>query len=265
MSDETKGPFDWFELCVAVLLGACAVGAALAGYQNNQWGGQQLEAYTLANGALTEAAKAYNQAVSDMNHDYAAVAQAKRSILDAIYEQSAAAEERDRQVASYFLNEQITPNARKALGLPDKAAPATPDPAATEDPDAGTTSFNDLEKKLAGNMMEIEDLITAFNTEFDSSYVEGMLAEATQGYADAEETFTTGRTANQHGDEFDVVQVIFTVALFFAGIALVFKTRIRWAFFGAGALTFALAVVEMSSLPRAGAETPTEQSEAQTE
>ena len=31
MSDDATGPFNVFELCVAVLLGMCAIGAALAG------------------------------------------------------------------------------------------------------------------------------------------------------------------------------------------------------------------------------------------
>ena len=247
MSDEAKRPFDPFELCVAVLLGFCDIGAALAGLQNGQWGGRQLERFSEANTLTTRAAKEYNEAVSNINSDYAAVAQAKRSILDAVYTHSADAKERDLETASYFLTQQITEAAYNALGLPaDKLEKDTPGKkkASTE---------AEVEQDLR-NVIPEEALIEALDTELhdDDAYANGMFKDADKLFKDAEAKFAEGRTANANGDGFQLSGVFFTVALFFAGIALVFKTRLRWAFVGVGALTFLSTAVYMARLPWAG-------------
>ncbi len=51
-------------------------------------------------------------------------------------------------------------------------------------------------------------------------------------FADADAKFEEGKKANDNGDKFDLAVVFFTVALFFAGLGLVFKTSIRWGFCG---------------------------------
>ena len=57
---------------------------------------------------------------------------------------------------------------------------------------------------------------------------------------------------NNNGDQFDLSGVFYTVALFFAGLGLVFKSRARWALFGLGGLVFAGTSVFMAMLPWAG-------------
>lgn len=247
MSDDVKEPFDKFELCVALLLGACAIGAALAGLQAGQWGGRQLERFSEANTVTTRAAKEYNEAVSNINSDYAAVAQAKRSILDAVYATNGDAKERDLQTASYFLTQQISEDAYEALGLPaDKLEKDTPG-------EKKAVSEAEIEADLKDVIPE-EDLIEALDTELhdDESYFTGMFEEADKLFKDADAKFAEGRTANDNGDGFDLAGVFYTVALFFGGIALVFKTRLRWSFFGVGAVTFAAATIYMIRLPWAG-------------
>ena len=118
MSDEQSKTFDLFELCVALLLGVSAIGAALAGFQNGQYGGKMLDFFTQANNMTTLAAKEYNEAVSNINSDYAAIAQAKRSILEGVYATGADTKARAFQTASYFLTQQISEDAYIALGLP---------------------------------------------------------------------------------------------------------------------------------------------------
>jgi len=244
MSDDEKKPFDLFELLVAILLGLSAIFAAIAGVQNGQWGGKMLESFAQANSMTTTAAKEYNEAVSNINSDYAAIAQAKRSILDGIYATSADAKEKDFQTASYFLTQQISEDAYNALGLPaDKLE--KDDPAAKH-----ATTEAEIEEDLRDVLPE-DELLAALDTELhdDEAYFTGMFEEAEKLFQQADAKFKEGRTANETGDKFNLAAVFFTVALFFAGIALVFKTRLRWAFFGLGAATFVSTLGYMMTLP----------------
>jgi hydrogenase/urease accessory protein HupE len=61
-----------------------------------------------------------------------------------------------------------------------------------------------------------------------------MLAKSKEAEVTADKRFDDGREAGDNGDEFSLGSVIFTVALFFSGVGLVFKTRVRWAFLVAG-------------------------------
>ncbi|MCX6552455.1 MAG: hypothetical protein NTY02_15865 [Acidobacteria bacterium] len=244
MSDDEKKPFDVFELCVAVLLGLSAIGAALAGVQNGQWGGKMLENFSVANTTTTRAAKEYNEAVSNINSDYAAVAQAKRSILDGIYAKSADEKEKDFQTASYYLTQQLSEDAYEALGLPkDKYEPDVPGA-------KKTTTEAEVEEDLKDVLPE-EALLVALDTELhdDDSYSNGMFETAEKQLNEAEAKFAEGRAANETGDKYSLTTVYFTIALFFAGLGLVFKTRMRWVFFSLGAVTFIGAAGYMLTLP----------------
>jgi hypothetical protein len=206
-----------------------------------------LESFSEANTMTTNAAKEYNEAVSNINSDYAAVAQAKRSILDGIYASSADAKEKDFQTASYYLTQQLSGEAYEALGLPadeqDEDQPG----------DKKATTEAEIEEDLKQALPE-EELMAALDTELhdEESYSEGMFEGAEKLSKDAEAKFAEGRAANETGDKYSLSTVYFTIALFFAGIGLVFKTRIRWAFFALGAVTFIGAAGYMMTLPWAG-------------
>ena len=79
-----------------------------------------------------------------------------------------------------------------------------------------------------------------------------MLEAGEKMFKDADAKFAEGRQANENGDQFDLAGVFYTVALFFAGVGLVFKTSMRWAFFTLGLLVFAGASIFMARLPWAG-------------
>lgn len=115
---EVQKSFDRFELLVALLLGFSAIGAAFSGFQNALWGGKQSEGYSEANMLNTRATKEYNEQNSTVNSDYAAIAQAKKLILEAIDAKSETDRVRCCQMASYFYTDQISPEAYKALSLP---------------------------------------------------------------------------------------------------------------------------------------------------
>ena len=67
-------------------------------------------------------------------------------------------------------------------------------------------------------------------------------------YRSLDKRFAEGRAANGYGDEFSLAGVIFTVALFFAGLSLIFKTNMRWLFLGIGTLVLIGCSVFMGSL-----------------
>ena len=75
------------------------------------------------------------------------------------------------------------------------------------------------------------------------------MAEAGKQFAAADATLGKAREANDAGDRFGLVTVIFAVALFFAGICLVLKTRIRWVVMGLSATVSAAAAFYFLILP----------------
>jgi hypothetical protein len=272
--DDAKKPFDKFELATAILLGLTAIGAALAGQQSGQWGGKQLEAFSAANTLTTKAATQYTEDTVLINADYAAVAAAKSYILTA-RDSSGQDRERNFDLASYQYTNQMSEPGYKAMDLPmnfyvedeedegdAKAAPATtgatttppaetPPAEAVED-ETATAPEEDLEE-VAQTALErdLPDdvLLASLPQELDDDYIDGALAKGTQMFADADKKFEEGRQANDNGDKFDLAVVLYTVALFFAGLGLVFKTRIRWGFFVAGAVFFSVTTVFMVTLP----------------
>lgn len=248
--------FDIFELCTALLLGLAAIGVALAGQQAGQWGGRQLDAFGEANTIATKAATQYNEDMVLLNADYAAVAAAKIHILEA-RDASGADRQRHFEIANYLYTTQLTENAYRAMELPlqyyvedetdTAAAPVTAPEAAASD-EAGAA---EVPAAVApGVQQDIPDaaLLASLLTELDEDYSDSMLVKGEQMFAAADARFAAGRQANTNGDEFDLVAVFFTIALFFAGLGLVFKTAIRWKFFYAGSFVFAVSLIYMLTL-----------------
>jgi len=276
MSDQ---PFDKFELATAILLGLTAIGAAIAGQQGGQWGGRQLEAFSVANTLTTKAATQYTEDTVLINADYAAVAAAKGYILQA---RDAGGQDRERNLdlASYQYMYQMSELGYKAMGLPmeyyvedeeegeGEAAPQAGEAQAAANTDGGagaqaTEAVDEEEgddeddpEAIAATAMERdipdEILLASLQTELDDDYIDKALAQGTQMFADADKKFEEGRAANENGDQFDLAVVFLTVALFFAGLGLVFKTKVRWGFFGAGMILFVGTTIFMMTLPWAG-------------
>lgn len=273
-------PFELFELVTAVLLGLAAIGAALAGLQSGQWGGRQMEAFAQANSITTHASKSYSEAVSDMNSDYAVIGQAKRLILEGIDATNDTDKRRSFKLASYYLTQQLDETAYDALKLPKEKegataahtagtpattpAAATPpatttaatetaaeekqaEPAAAETA-APATSEVDTEEEVEAEMaapLDEKVLIKVLGSELhdDDSYETAMFAEGNKLFADADKKFEEGRKANNNGDEFELAGLYYTIALFFAGLGLVFKTKMRWGFAGAGTVVLLISTV----------------------
>jgi hypothetical protein len=258
-ADDSK-PFDKFELATAILLGLTAVGAALAGLQSGQWGGKQLEGFSASNALTTKAATQYNEDTVLINADYAAVANAKSHILEARDARDSTDRERHLDIASYQYTNQMSEAGYKAMGLPTDyyiedeedteaaAAEDTASEAATdEEEDAETAAATALVRDLPDDV-----LFESLHQELDDDYIEEALQAGNKMFEEADQKFEEGRQANANGDQFELAGVFFTVALFFAGLGLVFKTRVRWGFFFAGVLIFLGTSVYMSTFPWAG-------------
>ncbi len=273
--EDSKSLFDKFELATAILLGLTAIGAALAGLQGGQWGGKQLEAFSAANTLTTKAATQYTEDTVLINADYAAVAAAKAYIMTA-RDYTGQDRERNLDLASYQYTNQMGELGYKAMGLPmdyyiedeeEGTEPAAAGTSATAEdtaadtegtPAAGAEGEDEEEDPEEAAQVALERdlpdevLFATLSEELDDDYIEESLAEGTQMFADADKQFEEGRKANENGDKFDLAVVFYTVALFFAGLGLVFKSTIRWGFFGAGALFFLGTTIFMMTLPWAG-------------
>jgi hypothetical protein len=233
-SDETqeeKG-FDKFELFTAILLGIAAIGAAFAGYQSSLWGGKSSEAYGEAATVATKAAADRSYAVTTISHDQSVDIQAKRLIVegaDAEEDGDSGYAQRAYEVASYLYAVQFSEAAYKSFGLP------------AENRSDKTKQLNITPDVLKASL--VKDL--------ETDYVNEMQAQSKKGFDESDKKFEEGRKANDTGDSYDLDVVIYTIALFFAGIGLVFKTNIRWKFFYVGVVVFVIATIYLVILPKA--------------
>ena len=147
------------------------------------------------------------------------------------------------------------PAAPAAPAATNAAAPATAASSAptTVQKPAAEDADDDAGDAATGPVIERDipdaDLLKMLAVELDEEYSNDMLEDANKGFAAAEVRFNEGKVANENGDRFDLIGVFFTVALFFAGVGLVFKTSIRWAFFCIGLLLFVGSSIYMFTLP----------------
>jgi hypothetical protein len=244
-------PFDPFELVTALLLGAMAIGASLSTMQAAEWGAKQLDAFAEANTLTTKASTQYNEDTVLMNADYAAVAVAKQHILEARDSKNEVDRERHFDLASYSYESQLSEHAYKAMKLPagyweEDAKPEAKDAKEAKEPEAPEPASP--EPTLERNIPDTA-LLASLHVELDEAYNDKMLEKGTEMFAKADERFHQGREANEHRDHFELVEVIYTVGLVFAGLGLVFKTRMRWGMFGIGATIFVLATIRLVILP----------------
>lgn len=231
--NDSNKPFDLFELLTAILLGLAAVGAAVAGHQNNLWGGAQSEYYSEAATLTTKAANLYSEGVADLNLDYSVDLLAKKEILEGL-EEEGDYRARKFEIASNLYTRYLSNEAYEELDLPKEFH--------------GDSKEKNAKYKEQENIDE-ETLIDSVESDLGESYVDDMLKEANQEFEKADKIFVSGRQANDYSDQFSLIQVIYTISLFFAGLALVFKTKIRWGFLAAGGLVFAFGSIMMFGVP----------------
>lgn len=262
MSDDGEKGIDIFELITALVLGLGAIGGAWAGFQSGLWGGNQATAYSEAGNMMAEAAAIASEAGTEAteasqtaNRDADIDVQAKRLMFDAA--KLADSAERDPKlaaelqhmllVAKYLYAEQLSEDAYKFLGLPD------------------VESFDEITD---------EQLIAVTEKGLDDKYFDAIYKPSEEAYerADAmtvaaKKKFAEGQLFNYQGDLHAFTGVLYTVVMFLAGIGLVFKTKVRWAFGGLAILGLVFSTIDLAKNPwtklEAPAPAPAESAEAE--
>lgn len=221
--------FDRFELAAAILLGLGAITASLASHQQNLWSGQSADAYSEAAALTTKATKTYNDELTTAMRDAQTDVRAKELIWEGSDTRGTLAGDRQMGMASWLLLSQMSDTGYRFLRLP-----------------AETRTIYRAGEELP--LLDDDQLMTALNTDLDQDYIRAVFASSAAEFAAADQRFAAGRDANGKGDQFSMAGVILTIALFFVGLSLVFRTRMRWAFLGAGGLVWLAAVVYLTTL-----------------
>lgn len=229
MSADDSKAFDPFELTAAILLGLGAIGASVAGHQSGLWGGQSVEAYGEAAALTTKASTTYNDELSTYLQDTQIDIRAKELIWEGEDNKDQDAAGRQLAMASWMLITQTSDAAYKHLKLPPETRKAYWEGDQTA-------------------LLPHESMLGALETDLDQDYVEEVFAHSEDEFAAADKRFGEGRDANNKGDEFSLAGVVLTVALFFAGISLIFKSKVRWVFLTVGALILACSFGFMATL-----------------
>ncbi|MBP6002620.1 MAG: hypothetical protein KA746_04200 [Pyrinomonadaceae bacterium] len=237
MSEESekRAMVDRFEFFAAILLGLAAISTALSSFQAGMWDGKQAEAYGRANTEATAAAAERARATVEMSKDAQIDITAYQLIEQGLNnaESNPSVSNSSFEIASYLYTRQMSDAGYKALGLP---------------PEAKKDSGDDEEKTeaLKGDILDKasnKDLVG------DENYLKEMLAKSDELNAQSQKTFKEGNDANDTGDKFELANVLFAVSMFFMGIALVFKTEIKWKVLIAGGLILIVPFVYMLTLP----------------
>lgn len=234
MDGEKTKIFDPFELFVAVLLGLGAVGGAWAAFQGDLWGGQSQESYGEAATETTRASTAFNLGVTVLMRDIQVDIDAKSYIVEGLLTEDEATRTRAFTLASYLYAQQMSDEGYRALGLPER--------------------YRTAEGREGEAHMPADILAGSLTRELaeDEAFVSAVLRDGVGGFEGATRRFDVGRQANETGDKFGLIGVLFTVALFLAGLALVFKSRVRWAFAGLGSAMLVASCIYLFAVPWAG-------------
>jgi hypothetical protein len=239
-NEDITRTFETLELIAAILLGLAAIATAFASFQSSLYDGKSVENYSKSNKTATAAAAERSRAIVEMARDNTVDTEAMRLILEGDDAPSPAAEQRNYFVATYLYTRQMSEAGYKALGLPPGARKADE---SAGDATEGEQKHTALQEELLEKAME-KDLSE------DEGYRKEMLAKSQTLFDEAEITFKLGQDANETGDKFQLIAVIYAMSLFFGGIVQVFRNdRLRWAIIGASGVFFIGATIYMLTLP----------------
>jgi hypothetical protein len=139
--------------------------------------------------------------------------EAKKLIREARKLQNESEKEASLNLASYLLSDFLSDAAYKAFALPPEYRDG--DKQDSYIPDEVLVSFGESEG-------------------LGDEYTKDLFSEAEELFAKADQTFNSGREANNIGDKFSFAAVLYAISLFFSGIASVLKSNVRWVVLGAG-------------------------------
>ena len=238
--EELNPPFEKLELIAAILLGLAAIATAFASYESSLYGGKSVENYSRANKIATEAAAERSRAIVEMARDNTIDSEAMRLILEADDAPTPTAEARNYGVATYLYTRQMSESGYKALGLPPEARKA----------EAIVDDTPEVEEKQVALQEEMLEKAMEKDLADDENYRQEMLAKSQSLFGEAEQIFKMGQEANEIGDRFQLIAVIFAISLFFGGIVQVFRNdRLRWGVLGVSGVFLLGATIYMLTLP----------------
>jgi hypothetical protein len=228
-----------FEIVVAILLGAGALGGAWAGYQANQWGSSAIENFGKSSTIATRGAALYNQGVATANRDANLDIQGKQLVLNAMVGKAGLDPDRpdpvrelevlrDMTVAKYLYIKQMSDAGYSALGYP--------------------AEFNTEDREKASQMPD-EAMERGLEQELDDAYMHKVLAAGEAKFVEADKVFGEGSAFSARSTAFGIVGVMFTVTLFLAGISLVLKSNVKWIFSFVGYGSLIAAGLKLFALP----------------
>jgi hypothetical protein len=223
MSDEPKTSL--FEVFVAILLGLGAVGGGWAAYQASQWGSTATENYGKSSTTATRGATLFNVGLTIGVRDAQLDLKGKELVVHALTTPATdtVSRTRDLLVAKYLYTMQMSPVGYQALGYPPEFYPK---------------DHSRAEKDKANGLPD-QALIAGLERELEDAYWKTVTANGTQLFDEAKTTFQEGQRVSGVSTKFGQIGMLFTITLFLGGMAMVFKSRMRWGFLGAGYVTLA--------------------------
>ncbi len=213
VSKPTLTP-EQVDYLVAFLLGLATIFGALSAYYATLWGGNQSQFYVKGIITMSQSGTNYLEALHDYNS--LEMTDFKDNFLEGQWKE--AVKNKEYEQAEYF-ESKMSPELEKIYKISDDSAEI----AAAEYDEA-------LELK-------VEDL----NTRMDSAIIQNEIAK---------KTVVQGDQANANGDRFTFVTVLFTIVLFFGGMAAVTRQlKLKTIYLGISSAMFIGSVIHMFTIP----------------
>ncbi len=201
------------EIIITVLLGAATVLGALAAYNAALWGGELQSSYAKSIAGTNEANTVYLEALNDLSAFE--MNDLRDDIMYTQWKDNNA--KGDVEDANYFFSK-LSPGFQKDL---------------LDDP-----------QDVSAYEKEQQEQLDSINAQF-------LLANRQHDTADS--LMARGNTANKHGDDFTLCTVLFTVVLFFLGLAsLKTKPVIQYTYVILACVIFLLSVIRLVTIPFPG-------------
>lgn len=215
---RTERRHYFVELWTAVLLGLATVGAAYAAYQASLYDGNSLDRYSEGIAKSAEASGKQLEAQGGFTLDMVTWMEWQSRVISA--GGGGAQAKSDDIIASSIYEDFMEERLKAALEWSDKESKSRGDFShPTESPDYAIELFQPA--------------------------LETQEAAAT--------AMSEARKANDIGDQFTLVTVLYTIVLFFSGIATVFKSdRVKLVLLGMAAILFLATTLKLLMLPAAG-------------
>ncbi len=201
------------EIVITVLLGAATVLGALAAYSAALWGGELQSSYARSIAGTNEANTVYLEALNDLSAFE--MYDLKDDILYTQWKDNSA--KGDVEDAAYFFG---------------KLSPG-------------------LQKDLSDNPADVSEYEREQQEQLDS--INGQFKLADEQHDAADSLMNLGNIANKNGDDFTLCTVLFTVVLFFLGLAsLKTKPGIQKTYVILACVIFVLSVIRLVTIPVPG-------------